>query len=139
MTSNPAPEKRGKGQSRQIIPRSISPSKNGRAIRGIGGIFAVNPVSSTWSIRMPIATDPVRSGFGPQLSLSYDAGSGGGPFGFCWSLSLPSLGRQTMDFLDTGTSMSPKSSGSSAPKTGSHPSRTTTIAMKSRPLLPLAH
>ncbi len=30
----------------------------------------------------PIATSPGRSGFGPQLSLSYDSGAGNGPFGF---------------------------------------------------------
>ena len=32
---------------------------------------------------------PGRSGFGPQLSLSYDSGAGNGPFGFGWSLVAP--------------------------------------------------
>ncbi len=44
---------------------------------------------------VPIATSPGRSGFGPQLSLSYDSGSGNGPFGFGWSLSLPAITRKT--------------------------------------------
>ena len=44
---------------------------------------------------VPIATSPGRSGFGPQLSLSYDSGAGNGPFGFGWSLSLPSITRKT--------------------------------------------
>jgi RHS repeat-associated protein len=44
---------------------------------------------------VPIPTSPGRSGFGPQLSLSYDSGSGNGPFGFGWSLSLPSITRKT--------------------------------------------
>ncbi len=44
---------------------------------------------------VPIFTSPGRSGFGPQLSLSYDSGSGNGPFGFGWSLSLPSITRKT--------------------------------------------
>jgi hypothetical protein len=44
---------------------------------------------------VPIATSPGRSGFGPKLSLSYDSGSGNGPFGFGWSLSLPSIIRKT--------------------------------------------
>ena len=44
---------------------------------------------------IPIATSPGRSGFGPQLALSYDSGSGNGPFGFGWSLSLPSITRKT--------------------------------------------
>jgi RHS repeat-associated protein len=44
---------------------------------------------------VPIYASPGRSGFGPQLSLSYDSGSGNGPFGFGWSLSLPSITRKT--------------------------------------------
>jgi RHS repeat-associated protein len=44
---------------------------------------------------VPIATSPGRSGFGPQLSLSYDSGTGNGPFGFGWSLTLPSITRKT--------------------------------------------
>ena len=36
-----------------------------------------------------------RSGFGPQLSLSYDSGTGNGPFGMGWSLSLPAITRKT--------------------------------------------
>ncbi|MBW2737418.1 MAG: hypothetical protein JRE64_00935 [Deltaproteobacteria bacterium] len=35
------------------------------------------------------------SGFGPQLSLSYVSGSGNGPFGLGWNLSLPSITRKT--------------------------------------------
>jgi hypothetical protein len=44
---------------------------------------------------LPIATSPGRSGFGPQLSLSYDSGAGNGPFGLGWSLALPSITRNT--------------------------------------------
>ncbi len=44
---------------------------------------------------VPIATSPGRSGFGPQLSLSYDSGAGNGPFGFGWNLSLPLITRKT--------------------------------------------
>ncbi|WP_408182136.1 SpvB/TcaC N-terminal domain-containing protein [Paraburkholderia dipogonis] len=44
---------------------------------------------------VPIATSPGRSGFEPQLSLSYDSATGNGPFGFGWSLSLPSITRKT--------------------------------------------
>ena len=42
---------------------------------------------------VPIATSPGRSGFGPELSLSHDSGTGNGPFGFGWSLSLQAITR----------------------------------------------
>jgi RHS repeat-associated protein len=44
---------------------------------------------------VPLAISPGRAGFGPQLTLSYDSGSGNGPFGFGWSLGLPSVTRKT--------------------------------------------
>src|ERR1035437_9967694 len=68
---------------------SLSLPKGGGAIRGIGEKFAANPVTGTGSLTVPIYTSPGRSGFGPQLSLSYDSGSGNGPFGFGWSLGPP--------------------------------------------------
>jgi RHS repeat-associated protein len=74
---------------------SISLPKGGGAIRGIGEKFGANPVTGTGSMSVPIATSPGRSGFGPQLSLTYDSGAGNGPFGFGWSLSLPSITRKT--------------------------------------------
>jgi hypothetical protein len=44
---------------------------------------------------VPIAASPGRSGFGPQLSLTYDSGTGNGPFGIGWSLPAPSITRKT--------------------------------------------
>lgn len=76
-------------------PPSISLPKGGGAIRGIGEKFAANPVTGTGTLTVPIPTSPGRSGFGPQLSLTYDSGAGNGPFGFGWNLSLPSITRKT--------------------------------------------
>lgn len=90
--------KDGKKESSADPQRSapaISLPKGGGAIRGIGEKFAANPVTGTGSTSVPIATSPGRSGFGPQLSLSYDSGAGNGPFGFGWSLSLPAITRKT--------------------------------------------
>jgi hypothetical protein len=84
----------GQSGSTSSVP-SISLPKGGGAIRGIGEKFAANPVTGTGSLNVPIATTPGRSGFGPQLSLSYDSGAGNGPFGFGWSMSLPSITRKT--------------------------------------------
>jgi RHS repeat-associated protein len=82
-------------QSTPPTPPSISLPKGGGAIRGMGEKFAANPVTGTGSMSVPIATSPGRSGFGPQLALSYDSGAGNGPFGFGWSLWLPSITRKT--------------------------------------------
>jgi hypothetical protein len=81
----------GGNRSFAIASPRVELPKGGGAIRGIGEKFAANPVSGTGSMSVPIATSPGRSGFDPQLSLSYDSGAGNGPFGFGWSLSLPSI------------------------------------------------
>ena len=73
----------------------LSLPKGGGAIRGIGEKFTANPVTGTGSQTIPIATSPGRAGFGPQIALSYDSGSGNGPFGLGWSLNLPQITRKT--------------------------------------------
>src|SRR5262249_49473374 len=73
----------------------VSLPKGGGAIRGIGEKFAANPVTGTASFTVPIAVSQGRSGFGPQLALSYDSGSGNGPYGFGWNGSLPAITRKT--------------------------------------------
>src|ERR1700756_4911037 len=78
-----------------FLAPTISLPKGGGAIRGIGEKFAANPVTGTGSMTVPLFTSPGRSGFGPQLSLSYDSGAGNGPFGFGWNLSVPSITRRT--------------------------------------------
>ncbi|MBX3320840.1 MAG: hypothetical protein KF890_13230, partial [Nitrospira sp.] len=88
-------DKESADKSFQVAPPAISLPKGGGAIRGMGEKFAANPVTGTGSMSVPIATSPGRSGFGPQLALSYDSGAGNGPFGFGWSLSIPSITRKT--------------------------------------------
>ena len=89
-TSATEPTRQGQFQA-----PTISLPKGGGAIRGIGEKFAANPVTGTGSLQVPLYTSPGRSGFGPQLTLSYDTGAGNGPFGFGWNLSLPSITRKT--------------------------------------------
>lgn len=93
-TRQQATDTHGGGQYQSSAP-VLSLPKGGGAIRGIGEKFAANPVTGTGSMSVPIATSPGRSGFGPQLTLTYDSGAGNGPFGFGWSLSLPSITRKT--------------------------------------------
>ena len=74
---------------------AISLPAGGGAIRGIGEKLSVNLPTGTASMTVPIAVSPGRSGFAPDLSLSYDSSAGNGIFGFGWRLSLPSIGRKT--------------------------------------------
>lgn len=62
-----------------------------RAVRfaGIGEKFAANSITATGSMSVPIAISPRRSGFGPQLSLSYDSGAGNGQGGAVNSKGSP--------------------------------------------------
>src|SRR2546425_6339813 len=85
----------GNGEKSAFSAPTISLPKGGGAIRGIGEKFGANPVTGTGSLTVPIATSPGRSGFGPQLSLSYDSGAGNGVFAFGWSLGLPVFTRKT--------------------------------------------
>jgi RHS repeat-associated protein len=85
----------GAGGSPSISAPSITLPTGGGAIRGIGEKFAANPVTGTGSMSVPLATSPGRSGFGPELALSYDSGAGNGLFGLGWSLSLPAITRKT--------------------------------------------
>jgi hypothetical protein len=78
-----------------VTAPSITLPKGGGAISGIGEKFSANPVTGTGSMTVPIFTSPGRSGFGPQLALSYESGAGNGPFGFGWNLSTPSISRKT--------------------------------------------
>lgn len=78
-----------------VVAPKVELPKGGGAIRGIGEKFAANPVTGTGGMSVPLAVSPGRSGFGPELSLSYDSGAGNGPFGFGWSLNLPRITRKT--------------------------------------------
>ncbi|MBL7825821.1 MAG: hypothetical protein JNJ57_04265, partial [Saprospiraceae bacterium] len=88
-----------KGTASPIQFPTISLPKGGGAIQGIGEKFQANPVTGTGSMSVPIAISPGRSGFAPQLALSYDSGSGNGAFGLGWDVGLPSISRKTQKGL----------------------------------------
>jgi hypothetical protein len=82
-------------QEESSLAPTISLPKGGGAIRGAGEKFTTNAVTGTASLSVPILTTPGRTGFGPELALSYDSGAGNGPFGLGWTLSLPAVTRGT--------------------------------------------
>jgi hypothetical protein len=94
---NEPTQSEGNANSKDFLTKApaITLPRGGGAIRGMGEKFAANPVTGTSSMSVPIATSPGRSGFGPELALSYDSGAGNGTFGFGWSLFIPSITRKT--------------------------------------------
>jgi RHS repeat-associated protein len=92
---NPDKPTTGDKEDKKPVMPTVSLPKGGGAIRGIGEKFTANPVMGTGAMTVPIAVSPGRSGFGPELSLSYNSGNGNGAFGFGWSLSVPCISRKT--------------------------------------------
>jgi hypothetical protein len=70
-----------------FVAPKINLPKGGGAVRGIGEKFSANSATGTGTLTVPLALSPGRLGFGPQISLSYDSGSGNGPFGVGWSMA----------------------------------------------------
>lgn len=73
--------------------------KGGGALQGIGEKFTANPATGTASFSVPIAMSPGRGGFGPQLGLSYDSGSGNSPYGLGWNVGVAAIMRKTQGQL----------------------------------------
>ncbi|MGB7816858.1 MAG: SpvB/TcaC N-terminal domain-containing protein [Methylotenera sp.] len=90
-----AEEKNAASEKRGVSVPSISLPKGGGAIHGMGEKFSANPVTGTGAMTVPIAISPGRAGFGPNLSLSYDSGTGNGIFGLGWNLGHASISRKT--------------------------------------------
>lgn len=79
----------------------VSLPRGGGAIQGIGEKFQANPVTGTGSIMVPVAVPPGRSGFAPDLALSYDSGAGNSPFGLGWNVPVAAVRRKTQTGLPT--------------------------------------
>ncbi|WP_166459562.1 SpvB/TcaC N-terminal domain-containing protein [Amycolatopsis pithecellobii] len=76
-------------------PPSVALPKGGGAIGGMGEKFTASPATGTGVMTVPLAVSPGRSEFEPRLALSYDSGTGNGPFGLGWRLALPAITRGT--------------------------------------------
>src|SRR6266705_2453519 len=73
----------------------ISVPKGGGALHSIGEKFSPDLHTGTGNFSVPIALPPGRNGFQPHLNLTYSTGSGNGPFGLGWSISVPGVSRHT--------------------------------------------
>jgi hypothetical protein len=84
-----------KAEKKTDQPPALQLPTGGGAIRGIDEKFQVNPATGSGAMTVPIATSQTRQRFDPQLAISYDSGSGNGPFGLGWNLSTPRITRKT--------------------------------------------
>lgn len=91
----PLASKGGGQEFSPFVAPQISLPKGGGAIRGIGEKFQANAATGTGKLTVPLPASGGRSGFVPELSLSYDSGSGNGILGMSWSHSLPSVTHKT--------------------------------------------
>ena len=73
----------------------ISLPKGGGAVSGLGEKFSADLFTGAAHFTVPIAVPAGRSGLTPELSLAYSTGTGNGPFGMGWQLSLPGVSRRT--------------------------------------------
>jgi len=73
----------------------LSLPKGGGAISGLGETFAPDRFTGTGNYSVPLALPPGRPGLTPQLSLGYSTGTGNGPFGLGWQLSVPGVSCKT--------------------------------------------
>lgn len=73
----------------------ISLPKGGGAVAGMGESFSPDLFTGTGNFSVPIAVTPGRNGLQPSLTLGYSTGSGNGPFGLGWNMSLPGVARKT--------------------------------------------
>ncbi|MDR0307056.1 MAG: hypothetical protein LBI42_09510 [Chitinispirillales bacterium] len=93
-TNAPAQDKKGVA-SKLVAAPSIDLPKGGGALKGIEDKFQANPVTGSAGFSIPLPLSPSRGSLEPEIDLSYDSGSGNGPFGLGWSLSVPNISRKT--------------------------------------------
>ncbi len=78
-----------------VSPNVISLPSGPGSIEGLGESFEPQLNSGTTTYAVKLKALPGRAGFTPDLTLRYNGGSGNGPFGLGWSLSMPYIQRQT--------------------------------------------
>lgn len=87
--------KENPSKSQAIDIPSVSLPKGGGAVRGIDEKFKVNPSNGSTALQIPLPITAGRNGFNPNLSVTYNSGSGNGPFGLGFELTLGGIQRRT--------------------------------------------
>ncbi|KAH7109097.1 insecticidal toxin complex protein [Dendryphion nanum] len=81
-----------------LEPPQLSVPKAGGALSSLGEKYDVNPSLGTGSFAVPIpTTQTLRGNTVPNLSLSYNSGSGNSIFGYGWDVGIGAITRKTDD------------------------------------------
>ncbi|HEU5227743.1 MAG TPA: SpvB/TcaC N-terminal domain-containing protein, partial [Ktedonobacteraceae bacterium] len=80
--------------NRRIAVTQLSLPKGGGALQGIGETFQADAFTGTAALSIPLPISPCRD-FEPILSIDYNSGSGNGPFGLGFGLSIATIARKT--------------------------------------------
>lgn len=73
----------------------ISLPQGAGSLQGPGETFSPDLFTGTGNFTIPLTTPEGRNGLHPALSLLYSTGTGNGPFGLGWRLSVPDVSRKT--------------------------------------------
>ncbi|MCZ7639105.1 MAG: hypothetical protein M5U12_25470 [Verrucomicrobia bacterium] len=84
-----------------VSPNTISLPKGPGSIEGLGESFQPTLNTGTAKYGVGLTVPPGVAGQTPTLALHYEGGSGNGPLGFGWNLSVPTLQRRTDEGIPT--------------------------------------
>ncbi|MEO7179144.1 MAG: SpvB/TcaC N-terminal domain-containing protein, partial [Allosphingosinicella sp.] len=94
----PPPDAEGRaGGGIRITAAQIETPKGGGALSGLGQRLEHNPFDGAATFDIPIPT-PAPRGVSPGLALTYASGSGNGPFGMGFDITVPRLSRRSASF-----------------------------------------
>ncbi|KAK4455335.1 virulence plasmid 65kDa B protein-domain-containing protein [Podospora aff. communis PSN243] len=89
-------EPKGEGTPHSVIASIPTLGDGGGAQKTADEHFQVDGVTGSLTTEFGIRTSHGRGSFGPNLTLTYDSGSGNGPFGLGWNLTgLSAISRKT--------------------------------------------
>jgi RHS repeat-associated protein len=85
----------GFAQTKQLATETISLPTAPGSIDGLGESFEPQLNTGSYIFQIPLKLPPVRGRVQPEVSMTYNSGTGNGPLGLGWSFRVPSLQRQT--------------------------------------------
>lgn len=90
-----------RAQAPPLATQTISLPSGPGSIEGLGESFDPQLNTGSYVFRLPFKLPAVRGRAQPEVAMTYHSGNGNGPLGLGWSLTIPSIQRQTDKGLPT--------------------------------------